>query len=200
MFDRAIQLDPISPEAYFLRGRLMESLGNQDQASSDYKKALSFNPDLKQAKEAQNELTKKTVSAQPAAKVETPVKPSGRLNQVALVIGNSNYVRVPNRFRFIVRSFLEGQTLVQSGSNGGGNVTGDHYLYLPSIYLEQGVRPERGERDRGKGGHRFSVLVVLIFQISNQAIGVGQTLLRQRQAYLLLPINQSLYFPVATVA
>ena len=35
MFDRAIQLDPISPEAYFLRGRLMESLGNQDQASSD---------------------------------------------------------------------------------------------------------------------------------------------------------------------
>jgi hypothetical protein len=67
---------------------------------------LSFNPDLKQAKEAQNELTKKTVSAQRAAKVETPVKPSGRLNQVALVIGNSNYVRVPNRFRFIVRSFL----------------------------------------------------------------------------------------------
>ena len=28
-----------------------------------------------------------------------------------------------NRFRFIVRSFFKGQTLVQSGSNGGGNVT-----------------------------------------------------------------------------
>jgi tetratricopeptide (TPR) repeat protein len=96
MFDRAIELDPISPEAYFQRGRLMESMGNLDQASSDYTKALLFNPDLKPAKEAKAELSKKTVSAQPAAKVETPTKPSGRLNRVALVIGNSNYARVPS--------------------------------------------------------------------------------------------------------
>jgi tetratricopeptide (TPR) repeat protein len=92
MFDQAIQLDPVSSEAYFKRGRLLEANGDWAQASSDYKIALSFDPQLKGAQEA----LKKAADRAKAAKVESPVTPSGRLNRVALVIGNSDYARVPS--------------------------------------------------------------------------------------------------------
>lgn len=102
MFDQAIQLDPVSSEAYFKRGQLLEANGNSAQAESDYKIALSFDPQLKGAQEALKKSTdrmaqetlKKSADKTKAAKVESPVVPAGRLNRVALIIGNSQYGNV----------------------------------------------------------------------------------------------------------
>ncbi|MBR1002590.1 putative caspase-like protein [Bradyrhizobium japonicum] len=91
ILDDAIKLDPVSSEAYFQRGRLMERVGNLAQASIDYKTALSFDPELKGAKEALS----KAIDRSKTAKVDPAVKPSGRLNRVALVIGNGSYDKAP---------------------------------------------------------------------------------------------------------
>ncbi|VIO79003.1 TPR repeat-containing protein YrrB [Bradyrhizobium ivorense] len=89
--DKALELDPLSSEAYLQRGRLMETMGDNAQASKDYSTALSFDPELKGAQEA----LKKASERIKAAKVEPSVVPTtGRLNRVALVIGNGDYVRV----------------------------------------------------------------------------------------------------------
>jgi tetratricopeptide (TPR) repeat protein len=67
-FDKAIQLNPLSSEAYLQRGRLMEAVGDNEKASMDYSTALSLDPDLKGAQKA----LKKTGERVKPAKVEPP--------------------------------------------------------------------------------------------------------------------------------
>ncbi|WP_371261275.1 tetratricopeptide repeat protein [Bradyrhizobium sp. th.b2] len=87
ILDQAIRLDPVSPEAYLQRGRLMEGIGDLAQASSDYRTALSFDPELKEAKEALS----KVLERSKVVKIDPAIEPTGRLNRVALVIGNGTY-------------------------------------------------------------------------------------------------------------
>jgi uncharacterized caspase-like protein len=84
--NRAVALAPASSEAYFQRGRVLQAQGNSAQAAKDFEVALALDPQLTGARQALQ-------LAAERAKVARVDKPAsvGRLNRVALVIGNSNY-------------------------------------------------------------------------------------------------------------
>ena len=90
--DSVIAKDPNSSQGYFERGRLMQALGQYEDASRDYAAALSLDPQLQLARSALNETTEAVKAAQ-AARLDKPAA-NWRLNRVALVIGNGAYQRV----------------------------------------------------------------------------------------------------------
>ena len=99
--DHAITLDPASSEAFFQRAQVFQAQGNVGQALKDYTTALSLDPQLDAAKSALAVLEKAAADTK-TARLDKPATTGGRLNRVALVIGNSDYAtvgRLPNAKR-----------------------------------------------------------------------------------------------------
>ena len=89
-FDHAIALDPTFSEAFLQRARLFEAQGEFGLASKDYAAALALDPQLAGAKEALQAAAERAKTV----RLDKPATTEGRLNRVALVIGNSAYASV----------------------------------------------------------------------------------------------------------
>src|SRR5262249_12361985 len=85
--DRAVALDSGASEPFLLSARVFEAQGRFDQAAKDYEAALALDPQLDSAKQALAALQAAIKRAE-TTRLEKPATTGGRLNRVALVIGN----------------------------------------------------------------------------------------------------------------
>ena len=91
--NRALVIDPASAEALYQRGVIFEAQGKLELAVKDFDSAMSLDPEHAMARGARLAAAQRLLAPAKAA-VTVAEEPQGRLNRVALIIGNAGYKNV----------------------------------------------------------------------------------------------------------
>ena len=95
--NRALVIDPASAEVLYQRGVVFEAQGKPELAVKDFDSAISLDPEHQMARGARLAAAQRLLA--PAKAAVIVAEPQGRLNRVALIIGNAGYKnvsRLPN--------------------------------------------------------------------------------------------------------